>query len=82
LGDGGNFLSYPALTWLSPLNRRQTFFHLREELGQDSTWLAPRMGISDAKVQLAPMELERCTIVSYELRDIVLREFLTRRPRP
>jgi hypothetical protein len=28
LGDGGNFLSYPALTWLSPLNRATDFFPL------------------------------------------------------
>jgi len=82
LGDGGNFLSYPGWAWLSPLERRQTFFHLTEESGRGSTSLVPDTALSDAKVELTRLELERCTIFNYELRNVVLRDFVTRHPRP
>lgn len=77
LGDSMPHLPYPTRTWLSPIQRRQTFFHLVEgrPQGEGSKWLAPRGVLPSARVAFVPEEMTGCFVVSYAFKDLRLSEF-------
>jgi hypothetical protein len=59
-------LSYPWQTWLSPLSRRQTFFHLDD--GPGDNWRPPREAAKNIAIRLN--KRMGCSVVSYQLRDL------------
>lgn len=65
-GDSMPDLSYPWQTWLSPLSRRQTFFHLDD--GPGDNWRPPREGEKSFAIRM--QKRSGCSIVSYELRGL------------
>ena len=73
LGDSSNILLHPRTTWLSPINRRATFFHLRDSV--EARDQVPSAVIPNAIVQIAPEHATGCTVVRYELPDVVLSKF-------
>ena len=82
LGDSMGVMSYPVRTWLSPLNRSQTFFHLVEAVRTDSEmrWVVPRGALSGAKLGFMPRQAAGCEIFKYEIRDVKLEDFVAKRP--
>ena len=66
LGDSMTSLGYSWHTWLSPLTRRQTFFHLDE--GPGDNWRPPREG--EKRVIVRVTRRTGCQVVNYELQDI------------
>jgi hypothetical protein len=83
LGDSAPVLHYPVQTWLSPLHRRETFFHVVAEAphGEGSKWLVPESVLSTANVGLVPQEETGCAAVQYEFRDLPIRAFAVREPK-
>jgi hypothetical protein len=80
LGAVGTWMAHPRSTWLSPLNRRDTFFHLTTEdvsRREGSRWLVPRRAIGGARLALTPEHPTGCSIVTYEMPDIPLSSFVT-----
>ena len=73
LGDSSTPLSHPRTTWLSPINRRATFFHLRDSV--EARDQVPSAVIPNAIVEIAPEHATGCTVVRYELPDVVLSKF-------
>jgi hypothetical protein len=80
LGDNMPYISYPDQTWLSPLNRRQTFVQLTDvRRGADgSRWLVFPDAVPDATVEMASVQSSGCVIFNYQLRDLALRDFLVK----
>jgi hypothetical protein len=77
LGDAMSVMAYPVRTWLSPLNRRQTFFHLTDELRNEAgdQWLAPRSVLSSGKVGFIPLRAAGYEILKYQIPDVKLDNF-------
>jgi hypothetical protein len=77
LGDARTAVTYPADQWLSPVNRRQTFFHIIDgpEQGKGSQWLVPRSALAGARIELTPEHDRGCGIVAFEAVDIDLRSY-------
>ena len=67
LGDSYNDGLFPTLTWLSPLNRRQTFLRIADKQtnAPGSEWLVPREVISRAQLRIQPVVEEGCANVEY-----------------
>ena len=80
LGDSMSNMVYPVRTWLSPLNRRQTFFHLIDEspTGAQTQWLVPRSLLSKAIVSFMPRHAVSCEIFKYQIQDVKLDNFVAR----
>ena len=77
LGDSMPSVPYPWQTWLSPLNRRQTFFHVIEERRTDggSSWLVPREALANANFVFVPEQVVGCAVLGYQFEDVALRDF-------
>ena len=80
LGDSMSHMAYPVRTWLSPLNRRQTFFHLIDEVRTEAQtqWLVPRSLLSRATVGFMPRHAASCEIFKYQIQDVKLENFVAR----
>jgi hypothetical protein len=78
LADSMPTVPYINSTWLSPVHRRQTFFHLVEgrPTHEGSRWLVPRDDLDGAIITIAPEHLSGCGVIRYELRDLDLRQFV------
>jgi len=74
---------YPRGTWLSPLHRRTTFFHLTEEPSPQPSnqWLIDRDALATARLEVTPEIDAGCAVVSYEMADVPLRKYLVERAR-
>jgi hypothetical protein len=71
-------LPYPPTTWLSPLNRRDTFFHLTTEDvsdREDSRWLVPNEVMAIARLGVDSEAAVVCTVRSYEISGVALSRF-------
>jgi hypothetical protein len=76
LADSMTHVSYPTQTWLSPVNRRQTFFHVIDGPAREGDrWRVPRAELPVGKIQLTPMRETGCVIVRVDARDIDLRPY-------
>jgi hypothetical protein len=80
--NGGGFASsygvYPRITWLSPLNHRDTYFQLATEeqyQHMGSRWLVPQEVLATAQLEIVPEPLTGYAIVEYELPGITLSKF-------
>jgi hypothetical protein len=74
LGDSANFRMIPAMDWLSPLQRRQTFLQVVDndtKLAGDR-WLVPRHVLARSTIRIEPAVKAGCANVEYsfELPDI------------
>jgi hypothetical protein len=79
LGDSANYFSGPRQTWLSPLNRLQTFFQLVAESHTDlpgERWLVPRDALRNSKLAITPDFITGWSVVKFEMRDVNLRDYL------
>jgi hypothetical protein len=73
-------MRYAAVTWLSPLNRSQAFFHVvGEARDEDLKWAVPRDFVPEAEIELVATEHTGCAILTYEMRDLDLQEFEVKR---
>ena len=80
LGNAMTGSPYPQITWLSPLNRRDAFFHLTAEdvSGRaGSRWLAPVSALKGSRIVVTPVR-SACDLISYELTGIRLADYLVR----
>jgi hypothetical protein len=77
LGDSGTPALYPTGTWLSPVNRRNTFFHIVEgPLQIDDRWRVPRSALAGGKLEFAPQRSAGCSVVRIAFNSIDLRQYL------
>jgi hypothetical protein len=80
LGSSMTGVSYPRNTWLSPLHRRDAFFHLTAEdvsAQAGSRWLAPVSAIDGARIAITPVQTA-CDLITYELPGISLSGYLVK----
>jgi len=79
LGDSAPNASGPRETWLSPLNRLQTFFHLVSDKRDNSPgnrWLVPREALVNGKLAMTPDAITAWATGDLELRNISLRDYV------
>ncbi|HEY3836888.1 MAG TPA: hypothetical protein VGL72_09970 [Bryobacteraceae bacterium] len=84
LGDSAPYASGPRETFLSPLNRLQTFFHLvsdPRDKSPGSRWLVPRDALANAKLAITPNAITAWATADLELRNIRLRDYVLQRTR-
>jgi hypothetical protein len=67
LGDSYRGRAIPVLDWLSPIQRRQTFFHLVEaDSGRPGDrWLVPASALPRSRLRIEPAVAEGCANVEY-----------------
>ena len=78
LGASMTNVSYPRMTWLSPLNHRDAFFHLTLPgigVSQRSGWVVPSDVLDHADLEISPRRPAGCAVFSYELPEISLSQF-------
>jgi hypothetical protein len=77
LGDAVSNVTYPRNTWLSPMNRGESFFHLTfQDANQPgSEWQVPAEVLDHCRIEIEPQPLTGKTVVAYELPNIVLSRF-------
>lgn len=78
LMDATTAVAYPRITWLSPLNRGETFFQLTTEeqyKRMGSRWYVPQDVLATAKLEIVPEPVTGYAIVEYELPGITLSKF-------
>ncbi|MBI4905338.1 MAG: hypothetical protein HY820_17015 [Acidobacteria bacterium] len=82
LGDSSTPMAYPRLTWLSPMHRRSTFFHITAQNSgrEGSRWLLPAASAGRAEMEITPQVRSSCAVVPYQFPDIVPRRFLMPSP--
>ena len=78
LGSSSMVLDYPTVTWLSPVDRRVTYFpivdaeHATENILR---WQIPREVIPNARIAITPEFPAGSGVVHYELPDIKLSQY-------
>lgn len=78
LADLSRITSYSLGNWLSPMHRAQTQFNLADRWRAEipgSQWLVPRDVPSQGEIEVVPAVRPGAMILSYELRDVDLRQF-------
>ena len=77
LGDSMPGLDYRPFTWLSPVHRSQTFFHIVEgpQRGAGGHWLVSRSSLPGATVLLEPVEPSACAVANYTFSNIRLHQY-------
>jgi len=79
LGGSVTWAPYPRTTWLSPVNRRDTFFHLRTEDVSDregSRWLVPSDVLATARLAVIAEAAAGCTVGAYDISGVALSKFV------
>jgi hypothetical protein len=78
LGDSAPYVRYPLSPWLSPLHRRQTFFHIREYISPEpgNQWLVPAGAIEGAELALTHTTETRRIVSDYRLGPFSLTDYL------
>jgi hypothetical protein len=77
------FVSYPTLTWLSPLNRSEAYFQLiSADTGRPGDWWkVPRGTLQHYRLDADIRRVTGTKVVGYELPGIQLRRFVLTSPR-
>jgi hypothetical protein len=76
LADAMTVYNRPVTTWLSPLNREQTFFQTTDrQRGEGSQWLVPEDAVRDSEISLVAAVQAGKAVLRFELKDLELREF-------
>lgn len=84
LGDSAPYASGPRESFLSPLNRSQTFFHLVSDTRYNSPgsrWLVPREALDNGKLAITPEAITAWATADLELRNISLRDYVLKAAR-
>jgi len=83
LGDSMTNIHYPTRTWLSPLVRRQTFFHIIDtpDPSAGAGWLVPRAALPAARLAVFPEYAAGCTVLTYQMADLRLSDFVVKSAR-
>jgi hypothetical protein len=72
---------YPTETWVSPVNRRQTFFHIVDHdrtSSPGSQWLVPDSALPGSRVEITPQHEAGCSLVQFEATGIDLSRYVRR----
>jgi hypothetical protein len=76
LGDSAPYAGGPRWTWLTALDRRQTFFHLAgDPKGPGSQWVVPRSVVPAAKIAITPEIVTGYSVLKYRLTGIKLSRY-------
>ena len=79
LGGASRWAAYPRATWLSPVHRVDTFFHLvsdqQAEL-QGTQHQVPRSAVATSALAVMPEYPAGCTVFDYVLRDVDLNRYV------
>jgi hypothetical protein len=77
LGGALNTVSYPRATWLSPVNRREAFFHLTsiDDSRAVSQWRLPTTTLDHYRLEVEPQPLVGNVVVEYQLPGIDLKRY-------
>ncbi len=80
LGDSFTGQVLPSITWLSPLQRRQTFYQIVDRVlpGSQDRWLVPREALGRAQVRIEPTVVEGCSVVDYSFEVPDVRAWIVR----
>jgi hypothetical protein len=84
LGDSAPYASGPRESWLSPLNRLQTFFHLVSDTRYNSPgnrWQVPREALANGKLAITPDIITAWATADLELRNISLGDYVLKAAR-
>ncbi|MEO8131359.1 MAG: hypothetical protein ABI822_29965 [Bryobacteraceae bacterium] len=84
LGDSAPYASGPRESFLSPLNRLQTFFHLVSDTRYNlpgNRWLVPREAVANGKLAITPDVITAWATADLELRNISLRDYVLKAAR-
>lgn len=79
LGDAMTSLSYPRSTWLSPVSRADTFFHVAPReitMRPGSGWLLAGDAIPTGKLVISGEPEAGCRVIRYELANVLLRDYV------
>jgi len=79
LGSSGAVIFAPGNTWLSPLNRRDTFFGLATEERRLRD-LVPPEALADGQLELLPEPVTGYAIIEYEWTGVTLSKFFVPPP--
>jgi hypothetical protein len=81
LGDSSTSYPWPTLTWLSPVQRRQTAFPVvpRRHDTPGSRWLVPSEALSGATVAVSPGMPLGCGVVTLRAANLSLASFVVGR---
>jgi hypothetical protein len=68
LGMSATNVSYPRYTWLSPMIRREGFFHFTrgDAVQPGSQWIVPRDVLGHYRVEIEPLLTTGTTVVAYQ----------------
>ncbi len=81
LGEARSIGNGPRVTWLSPIERDQTFWNIVPEPGgPGSQWQLPRDLAPGARIEITPQRVLGYAAVRYEFRDVDLRRYTVRAP--
>jgi hypothetical protein len=76
LADAMTVYNRPVTTWLSPLNREQTFFYTADRpRGEGSQWLVPEDAVRDSEISLVAAVQSDKAVLRFELKGLDLGEF-------
>jgi hypothetical protein len=81
--ESSTMIRYSPRNWLSPLYRAQARFNLADRRRAEvrgSQWLVPRDVPSQGEIEVVPAIPSGAMILSYELRDVDLRQFAAALP--
>jgi hypothetical protein len=82
LGEAAFFVSYPVLTWLSPVDRRETYypFGSAEQFSAGVTWIIPQDAIGHLRAEVGPRPVVSQANTEFELTGVRLGEYVVKTP--
>ena len=80
LGDSYTDVRYPSEDFLSPLTRRQTFFHIVREASNHpgDRWTVPEESVARSQFVLSAFQLAGCRQIEYEIGGVHLRRHIAK----
>ena len=80
MGGSRSFVTYPTLTWLSPVNRSEAYFQLssRTPNGPGEQWLIPQSTLEHFRLEAETQRVVGTRVVGYELKGIDLSRYVAR----
>lgn len=80
LGDSAPGPPGPPGTWLSPLERRETYFYLTDRAVTRPSYSVPRSALSGATLSFNFQKLTGRVIVDYELQNLTTKDYADKAP--
>jgi hypothetical protein len=81
LNSAATYSPGPHETWLSPLNRGESFFHLTDSVESlpRSQWLVPVSYLSSSRIEITPEIATGHALARFDLGEVTLASWLVRR---